>query len=389
MLLTSIKNHITNYDISKISKIESCTLCIGFPDHSFNYSQDYHINPNSFVEYSLFNKIYSQNEKIISLDEYTRPSKIKSIKNKIKFSKPLNFKRFKIKKKTNITNLLTLFPFIVHSLFDFFRSYKSFSILAFSYFLRNKTISEKYLRVYDRLIKKGVKVNNIILLHTHYIYGSVFSLFDRSKIKTFNYSQNYLIPTSNINNEWTLQNNNFNKIPTKKLLDELYLRLFSEYYINPINFSLHGKFFSSMRQKINKKYGTRFIDSNSIEETQNKHYHSNIFSNLGYENIEIIDLGEDRSILFCDNSIESKEKNISRDFFGDIIALEDFMYNFYKEIIYAAKTLNIKVYYKGKYWQNSEKQNIIWRVSKLYNYKINYVDPYSKLMTLNQKSLIV
>ena len=106
---------------------------------------------------------------------------------------------------------------------------------------------------------------------------------------------------------------------------------------------------------------------------------------MGYENIEIIDLGEDRSILFCDNSIESKEKNISRDFFGDIIALEDFMYNFYKEIIYAAKTLNIKVYYKGKYWQNSEKQNIIWRVSKLYNYKINYVDPYSKLMTLNQK----
>tara|TARA_A100001011_G_C13998389_1_gene710269 strand:- start:117 stop:797 length:681 start_codon:yes stop_codon:yes gene_type:complete len=168
-------------------------------------------------------------------------------------------------------------------------------------------------------------------------------------------------------------------------MEELNTRLFSEFYLNPINFSNHGKFFSKIRGVLNEKYHLKLIDSESSDEINNKYHCEKTYSNLGYENFEFLDLESTNNILFCDNSIESREDNISRDMFGDFIALEEFMYNFYKEIISVAKSLNYNLYYKGKYWQDQKKLSILDKASLALNYEVIKIDPYSKLIFSKNK----
>lgn len=385
LIVSNLKNFLTGYKLGDISKLEDCTICIGFPEHAFNYSKDYLSNPSSFVEFSLSNKIFNQDENILSFDEYRRLSYDKSGYKDPKNYKPDSFNRKIIKKQINFFKIITIWPKVFYLYLKSIQINKTFSISIFSYFMRNNEISIRFFELYKKLKNFNIKINNIIFLHTHYIYGSVFRDFNQELIKTFNYSQNYQIPTSKIIPDWISQNLNSSKINAKLIIEELYTRFLSEYYRNPINFSHHGRFFSKIRGVLNKKYNLNLIDSKSKDEINNKYYPEDIYSNLGYENIESLNLEFKNTILFCDNSIESREQNISRDFFGDFIALEEFMFDFYKEIIYVAKSYNYELYYKGKYWQDKEKSNILDKVAHSLNYEVKKIDPYSKLIFSNNK----
>jgi hypothetical protein len=383
LFMSILKKYVFDYKLDNLTKLKDCTLCIGFPKHSFNYSNQYMETPNSFIEYCLTKNIFDEKENIVSIDEYVRKSYNWRNYKKSNHIDPLSFNRNIVQNSFSLLRLAIFFPLSFYYFFIFIKENKSLSISKFSYYLRNKLISKKYLSLYQRLSKMKISINNIIFLHTHYIYGSIFKGYYQDKIKTFTYSQNYHIPTSKINASWLSKDMNSINLKPEILVKELYTRLFSEFYMNPINFTFHGKFFSKIRGIINDKYKTNLINSRSEEEKNNFYLEENLYSNLGYEKIEILNLDSNKSILFCDNSIESKEHNITRDLFGDIIALEDFMYSFYYEIIYVAKSLNYNLYYKGKYWQDLDKVSVLEKASNSLNYQIHRIDPYSKVCISN------
>ena len=384
LILSSIKNYVLNYNLDNIAKISDCTVCIGFPEHAFSYSNEYNSNPSSFVEFSLNNNIFNEDENILSIEEYKRPS-FKHDRKRLNFLSPKSFKRNSIKKKLSFLKAISVLPALFYFYIISFKNNKTLSISVFSYFFRNEQISIRNIDLIRKLKTINISINNIIFLHTHYIYGKVFKGLDEKKIKTFHYSQNYQLPTSSIISDWLSQNLNSTTINVDSIVKELYIRLFSEYYLNPINFSYHGKFFSKIRSLLNEKFKINLIGLDSLEEKTNKYKEGNNYSNVGYENIETIDLKSSRTILFLDNSIESRDENISRNMFGDFIALEEFMFEFYKEIISVAKSLDYKLYYKGKYWQEKNSQSVLDKASMSLNYNIHKIDPYSKLALLNNK----
>ena len=385
LLASSFKNFLITYKLEDFIKIKDCTLCIGFPEHAFNYSKDYPSNPNSFIEFSLNDGIFSEDENILSIEEYKRASYKKNEKKHTRDPRPESFKRYIIKKKLSFYKIITIWPNMFYLYIKSAWIYKTFSFSVFSYFLRNRIIYTKYYDFYKKLTNNNINVNHIIFLHKHYVYGSVFKGINQNKFKTFNYSQNYHIPTSEIMSDWMSQSLDSPNIKIKLIMEELNTRLFSEFYLNPINFSNQGKFFSKLRGVLNEEYDLKLIDSESSDEINNKYHCEKTYSNLGYENFEFLDLESRNNILFCDNSIESREDNISRDMFGDFIALEEFMYNFYKEIISVAKSLNYNLYYKGKYWQDQKKLSILDKASLALNYEVIKIDPYSKLIFSKNK----
>jgi len=379
-ILISVKNNSFDFELGKISDIKDVNVCIGFPVHAFNYNIEYINNPGSFIEYLIVNNFIKENDKILSINEYIRPSfKLeKKLKNQIS---PKNFKRILINRKFNFLRLLINLFSIPYLFFYFFIKNKSFSFSFFSYFVRNYLLSQHFNFLIQKIQNRKITIKNIFVLNHQNISGLIYKKYQKL-IKFFNYSQHYTIATSSINS-YLIGNNK--GLDLSKIISELHTRLFSEFHLNPINFSNYSKNFSKFRNLINQKYNIRTLDKNSKIEINNSYFKEKVFSNIGYENLEFIKFNSSKNIMFCDNTIESMELNFSRDIMGDIIALKEFIYHFHKEIYEVSKESNYNLYFKGKYMNNLVLNLMMEEISNSLNIKIYVINSYSKIILPNNQ----
>lgn len=380
-LLSSIKIYAFDFELNKIPNIKKCTICIGFPKHSFNYSKKYMSYPSSFIEYLMINDFINFKDNIISIDEYIRPS-FETETNKLNQKTPDNFDRNIISKKFNSLKFLKIIFFIPYYYYYFVKTHQSLSFLLFSYFLRNEIFSKTFSKLFNNIKNKNIIIKNIFVLNQQNISGIIYNGEFNKIIRYFNYGQHYIIGTSSINSSFIGTNKNLER---SAVTEELQSRLFSEFHLNPINFSQFSKNFSKARDLINKYYGTNIIDSKSKIEKENKYFKENSHSNLGYEKIEILKFTSPKNILFCDNSIDSKELNFSRELLGDFLALKNFMYNFHREIVEVSKELKYDIYFKGKYKNNQLLNSLMDEISSEFKLKIHKINPYSKIIISENK----
>jgi hypothetical protein len=375
-ILISIKKNSYTYRLNNISGHTDINICIGFPKHSFNYELENINNPGSFVEYLISNEFTNENDTLISIDEYLRPS-LKTEEKITNSLLPKNFTRILVLKDFNYIKLIINFLIIPCLFLNYISRFRILSLSLFSYFVRNYFLSKNFNSLINKILKRNITIKNIFVLNHQNVSGLIYKGKFQKLVKQYNYGQHYVIGTSSINS--TLIGNN-QDLSLSKVLSELPTRLFSELHLNPINFSNYSKNFSKFRTLINEKYNINTVDLNSRIEINNQYRKEKIFSNLGYELIEKIKFKSSKNILFCDNTIESVKANFSRDIMGDILALKDFIYDFHKEIAAASNDLNYNLYFKGKYSNNKVLSSMIKEISNSLKININIINPYSKIM---------
>jgi hypothetical protein len=374
-ILISIKHNAFKFNLDKLSNINSINISIGFPNHSFNYSPENINNPSSFIEYLMVNKFITEEDNILSIDEYLRPkSKLEKENNS---DYPKSFRRITLKKTSNILKLIINFLILPYLFIVYISKFRVFSFSLFSFFIRDYFFSNQFNSIIEKIDKKQIKIKNIFVLNHLNKSGLNYRGKFQSLIKQFNYGQHYVIGTSSINSDLIGSNNT---LSLSQILSELPTRLFSEFHLNPINFSSYSKNFSKFRTLINEKYNINTLDISSKIEIDNKYHQDNIFSNLGYEIIEHIKFKSSRNILFFDNTIETIKQNFSNHFLGDILALKNFIYDFHKEIAGISKFYNYNLYFKGKYTNTKILNSMIDEISKSLNINIYIINPYSKVL---------
>jgi len=341
-------------------------ICFGFPTHSF-VRKEFSPHNSSFIGYLLNNNKLSKEIKILSIDEYKRPS----LKNNNSNYETLNFyARDLVKKKIKLTKLFQIPSAIYFALFDFFINKKK-GIFNFIYYFK------LYVRgsFIKNIISKIESENQYLYFNQFYDIGNLKYKIDHTNFQFYNYSQNIFIPPSQQINKLLLHD--INSINLNDILKEMSFHIFSLY--NPhtqVNLTSHFKFYNTLTQKINKNFKLNLFKIKYLENEKN--------SNLGFEKLKKISLDKStRNIVVFDLPIETFEKTLTRNFTGDLFCSTKFLNEFYDEIMEIASEYRIKLFIKPKY--SIKNETLAPFYEKILN-KLNFknidfeiIDPYESI----------
>jgi|TARA_B110000444_G_scaffold30496_1_gene25674 hypothetical protein len=347
--------------------------CFGFPIHAFTY-QEKTKYPSSFIEYLILNNLIKKNNSLLSVDEYARP---------IKTEKHLNsnsVNRIFVNKKINLKKVFKIPINLFKTFRNFNREFKTKNLLLFIYYYEKKSKSNLILELSNTCVKKRINLKQFYFL-TPFDIGLL--KYD-DKITNFNfysYSQNEFIPPSiNIHNEI---DNQTNKLPINKILEEITLDLFSMYSHNTINLTKHLSFYNNTVEKIRTNYGL-CLQSCMFEKKES------VYSNLGFDKTINIELNSNKkNVLLFDLPIESYQSTLERQFSGDYFGTERFISSFYKSIIEIFASQEVNIFLKPKY--SIHKENISSFYLKLINdfssknINLEIINPYDKIIIKDRK----
>ena len=366
LFIRSIKNYLSEYRILDLKNLNKVVLCVGFPTHAFSV-EDQISEPNSFIEFIINQGNLKNGERIISLDEYIRPSKNNGHQTgKI-------HPRIIIKKKLSIKRIFLIINFVKIIIIQYFKEYKKFSFFFF-YYLFQRVSSNSYDEIYQKLISKNIQVKEIYFIHNHNIGISLNKIPER-KIKFFNYSQNNINPMSN-----TFYKKYFDHSYKHYLVDilrEIDLNVFNHIILNQINFNMLVKHIESFKTLINKNFGINLKIQRSLTKPL-------AYSNLGYESIVKINLSKtQKNILLFDVTPENKNQILKRLFTLDLFSTFEFMETFLKEVSIVSKKYNANIYFKPKYEIKpnliSPYEKLIKEMNMLSDGRIKLINSYSKI----------
>ncbi len=362
-------SHNLNYFDTKNIDIntKNIIICFGFPDYSFSFQQNSNY-ASSFAEFLMLNNLINSDDKLLSIDEYIRPSRKKENK-EIKFPERLN--RIIINKRRNYKSIIEIPRYLFESFKEFKKRFSTKSFLLFFFYY------EKYSKA--KLIEDLIKQIGLGKIKETY----ALSLYDIGVLKYqnnfmninfFNYSQNCFIPPST-----NIYDRILNKSENKKLnllLEEITFNIFSMYHNNQINLNYHLRFLNSVITKIKNEYGVSLQKSNIVTNL--------VDSNLGFERIKKIKLkSESKNVLLFDIPIESINNTLRRQFTGDFFATKTFMEEFYKEILEISNNCKINLFLKPKY--SISKKSIsnfytnLFNQLSIKNFNFEIIDPYDKI----------
>lgn len=366
-----LKNQITYYPQVHTNN-DSISIAFGFPAHAFNYS-DKQLYQSSFIEYIMSNKLIDENDFLVSIDEYIRKSK----KDNIEPLKNINsFKRIKLKSKIDYARIFII-PFnLIKDIISYLYEYRNFNFNLFIYYLSQKSKFKPLIDFLIRIEKKN-DIAKVYLLDNLDLNQSLINKKFSKYFHTFCYSQNCLVNNNNLISLLNTGKSIENKIQ-KNIFQDLNHNIFKYYRLNAINFSKQTFFYSEIRKVANQIYGLNLItnDTRVLDKT-------NQYSNLGYEQIERLNLENGFNILILDNTSETLEHNFKHFFLGVLSGLESFISEFNNDIISLSKNFKINFYYKAKYGNNDISINNILKSTKKYKSEIKIVDSYSKIEILD------
>ena len=368
----NLKDFSINYSAINLNK---AIPCFGFPEHAFSYQRNCSY-PSSFMEDLLKNNLISSEDTILSVDEYTRPSK--KIENK--FSSHSNkHERIVVTKHRHWKNILRIPMHLFKAFLEYRRIIKKKNIILFFYYYEQ--FSKKHLL--QRFIKTNEKNNiNFKKIYFLHLYDIGLLKYDKKEREYifFNYSQNCFVPPA-INIFKNLNDNNYN-LDIQDILGEVSSHIFSMYNDVQVNLNHHLNFLNSFKDKIGVKY--RVSLQNCKTGIKNLSY-----SNLGYESIKKLNLNQNKNILLFDFPLESFKDTFKRHFAGEPVVSEIYSLKYYEEILDILKDQDVFLYIKPKYSVSGSKMNDFY--SNLFknisakNIKFKLLNPYGKIEISDNK----
>ena len=368
-----VKNNLLIYN-GQVNE-QNIIMTFGFPSHAFNY-HNLSTYSSSFIEFLFENKLIDNNSKLISIEEYVRPS----LKQKVELDYEVNsFKRTIIKSTISYNRIFILPLVIFRDLFSFFKEYRSFNISVILYFLNKKSRFNALINFINNN-KYKVSISKIYMLQNFEIDYFLIDKKIKNLISTFCYSQNNLDVNSNFIND-IMSFKRIQKDDISLVFSEINHNLFSYHSISPINFYQPFNFFQNLRLIANNRYKINLNENKMFSYVNNCKY-----SNLGFEKVNVINLKEEEfNILINDNTSESLEKNFKIFVMGVFSGLEHFISNFNDEILSMSLKQKITFFYKGKYGDNRKSLQNILRSKKKYNCKLEILEPYAKYKLKHNK----
>ena len=322
------------------------------------------------------NKNFSNNNKILSLEEYLRPSlnKNRSYYKKLKF-----YERDFISKKIKFKNTLKWIFFFFKALFIFYKKINKKGIFNFIYFFKTYVRGNFINETVSKIKSKDI-LNQCFYFNQYFDIGMLKYENELQNFNFYNYSQNIFIPPSQkINYNLFVKPNNIN---LNEVLGEITFNIFSLYSPhNQINLVSHLSFYNSLIEKINNHYKINLLKI--------RYSYSEIKSNLGFETIKKISLVNTfKNIIIFDVPIFSVNKNLQGHFTPDLFNTTKYLSEFYNEIIDLVKNDRIKLYIKPKYSIQNNKSSVFYN-EIIYQLNLNKIDyeilnPYEAII-LSQK----
>ena len=373
--LKSILLLINEIDLKKQYNKNYNLVCFGFPSHSF-IKHELALSNFSLMEYLKENKNFSNNHKILSIEEYSRPSlnKNSSYYKKLKF-----YERDFIRRKINFKKALTWPCLFFKILLIFFKKTSKKGIFNFIYFFKNYVRGNFIRETISTLTNKHIQNQNFYF-NQFFDLGMLKYENKLHNLNFYNYSQNIFVPPSQkINYNLFVRSNN---IDLNNVLGEITFNVFSLYSPhNQINLVSHLNFYNSLIKKINERY--------KISLPRIRYSNSEKKSNLGYETLKKISLENSyKNIIIFDLPTESVSTTLKRHFTGDLFCSSKYLSEFYNEIIDIVKKSKTRLYIKPKYSIQNKKSNAFYNkiINKLKKNKINYeiLNPYEAII-INQK----
>ena len=374
--LKSILSSMNEIDLKKSYNKNYNIICFGFPSHSF-VNHELALSNCSFVEYLRGIKNFSNKDKILSLEEYSRPSlnKKSSYYERLKF-----YERDLLNKKINLNKAFKIINVLFEALICFFQKINKRGILNFIYFFKIFITGKSIEKIISKLEKSNIKNQNIFFNQ----FYDIGILKYESKMKNFhffNYSQNIFVPPSQaINNILLGKARDFE---LNKVLRDITFNIFSLYSPHKqINLVSHLNFYNLLIKKINHLYKVNLL---KVEFSDSKN-----ISNLGFEILKKISLkSKIKNIIIYDLPIESHTTTLKRHFTGDLFCSSNYLNDFYDEIIKLATNCKVKLYIKPKYSIQNKMLNNFYEkiIHKLKLNKIKYeiLNPYEAIILEGKK----
>lgn len=346
------------------------SFAIGFPNHSFNFKKNSSNYPSSFAEYFIKSQAEAnKKDMIISLDEYTRKSKIKEITPNSSDSEILKLEVIKSRKKFSILSLFEWPKYLAMILFQL--KSKTIGLYLLESSLRMRTISHQ---IFIQKIEMHNQVLEVYILPFSDYLALSFCKELQNKSNIYYYSDNMLIPPTSFH----LDDITYGKV--NKFEDGNYS---SFYGLNRTSgFVRTNNFFKKAAQDI-------FFRQQQEEPSASRE----MPGMLGFESLlKVKDWSGAYTVSIFDVPPETDFQQFCRSSSGDKTSDIQFVSDFLNDFKNGLFEINIRVLYKPKYSLSNyvdEYRSLIASLSDSMKTRFIILDPYVRVGDIIEKSDLV
>ena len=309
-------------------------FAFNFPEHAFNYvSGNDLLVYSSFAEY-LISESKLHSFKLISVDEYVRPSKVLEPSD-VNHENFLSIPRISIQSKYSALNFFKKIPRIVVAIFRF-------GPLEALLFLRGEFRGNQVnsLCNYVRSIGEcSVKIFGLMDCDFgHYGYRN----YDSGNLFSFSYARkNVFPPGTNFQN---LLSQAKSRIDYEAIFNEITPQLLTG-YIRQVGILSGERALNEVKRELNRNYGAKFW-----QPKLSKH----VVTSLGFESRfsqKVVPLSDEKlfRVIIFDVPVKKINDQISYSLGGDFSELKIFLDPFFQEILEVLKKFPVEIVIKPKY----------------------------------------
>jgi len=376
-LVKSLASMAKYYSLPNELSGKKLVIARNFPSHAFSITKQRNKSTYSFGSYLQKKLTTNERRNIISIDEYTRPSKAKEINTKpnvtnFRTQKPCSMPRKILKSRTALFPLLDGAKTLIALLCRNVCSQKKSLDLLFL-IIRRQCSSSSFLTLSQEIKKNGSSISKNFVIG--FSRSFLYPINTDPPPKEFIYSINFWNPPR-VKTKSILFNN---KNGEKFRLDKIPLGVLA-LSRSAVGFSDEPKKANMLKKLINRNLRARLPTHKLVSESFTP-------VQLGYEteiNLNTLPDHQNVIVLF-DTPPDSRDGQIGRSIFGDLTHDFFVVRKFLEDIVGVAASKDFVIFHKPKYsFENYifQYRNLVDKLKKKYEGSYHHISPYSSVAPL-------